>query len=152
MSDTDQTSSQTIEVTRFIPASPEIVFEFLVDPDEFIKWQGVEARFDPRPGGEFWLNVTNVDIASGHFVDIDPPHRVVFTWGWETGRSPLPPGASTVEITLSPNGDGTDLRLRHLNLPPSEVGHELGHRHYVARLALVASGRDPGPDSWVRPT
>jgi hypothetical protein len=29
----------------------------------------------------------------------------------------VPPGSTTVEITLTPDGDGTILRLRHLGLP-----------------------------------
>lgn len=140
---------ETVEVNQFVEASPEIVFNFLADPDEFVKWQGISARFDPRPGGEFWLMVAESEIAAGEFVEIDPPNRLVFTWGWSKGRSKLAPGSTTIEVTLTPKGEGTDVCLRHHGLPPSEVGHATGHRHYLGRLADAAAGRDPGVDPWI---
>jgi uncharacterized protein YndB with AHSA1/START domain len=74
---------------------------------------------------------------------------VVFTWGWPGEHSPLPPGSSTVEITLIPDGDGTLLRLRHLGLPADQLPlHDRGWEHYLARLIVAGEGGDPGPDIW----
>lgn len=143
-------TADVLEVQQYVDAPPDIVFNFLSDPAEFVKWQGVAARFDVRPGGEFWLDVINGDIAAGEFVEIDPPSRLVFTWGWEVGQSSVPPGTTTVEIDLEPRGEGTVVRLRHHGLPPSDAIHAVGHRHYLARLAKVSAGVDPGPDPWVR--
>ena len=41
------------------------------------------------------------------------------------------------------------LRLRHLGLPDTESQdlHAMGWEHYMARLSIVASGGDPGPDA-----
>jgi uncharacterized protein YndB with AHSA1/START domain len=80
------------------------------------------------------------------------PYRLVFAWGWEDS-SELPPGSSTVEITLVPDGDGTLIRLRHTGLPSEESRalHAAGWSHYLERLSLAAAGRDPGPDPLAAP-
>jgi hypothetical protein len=65
------------------------------------------------------------------------------------GGEEVPPGSSTVEVTLTPDGEGTVLRLVHRDLPQGQgVKHQLGWSHYVPRLAAVAAGEDPGPDPW----
>jgi uncharacterized protein YndB with AHSA1/START domain len=128
-----------------IDASPETVFEFFTDPDKMTRWKGLAARLDPRPGGEYRVDVTPRDTAIGEYVEIDAPHRVVFTWGWE-GNEHVPPGSSTVEVTLTPDGEGTLLRLVHRDLPaPATDEHEQGWQHYLDRLALAASGAGVDP-------
>src|SRR5204862_3103981 len=79
--------------------------------------------------------------------EIIPERRLVVSWGWEDGALPLPPGQSTVEISLEPAGEGTRLRLTHRDLPPEMHSfHGLGWDNALPRLATVAAGRDPGPD------
>ena len=112
-----------------------------------LEWQGIEATLDPRPGGVYRCNVTGNDIALGEFVEVVPHSRVVFTMGWEGEGHPVPPGSTTVEITLTADGDGTLLRLVHRDLPAAAVeGHTEGWTHYLARLVVVAAGGDPGRD------
>ena len=72
-----------IELERRIAAPPETVFAYFVDPDRYLMWQGIAAELDPRPGGVF--RVTQNDsgyIARGEYLEVDPPKRVVFSWGW----------------------------------------------------------------------
>ena len=92
--------------------------------------------------------------ASGEFVEVDPPRRLVYTWGWEPGAdgpNPVPPGSSTVEIELVPEGDGTLLRFTHRDLPSDEAAKSHGHGwdHYLARLQIAAAGGDAGEDPWL---
>ena len=35
----------------FIDAPPEVVFQFLTDPVKMVRWMGIAAEVDPRPGG-----------------------------------------------------------------------------------------------------
>jgi uncharacterized protein YndB with AHSA1/START domain len=139
-------SARTVQLSVRLEASPEEVFPFLVDPVLYARWQGTKAQLDPRPGGVYrvWMDATTV--ASGEFVEVVPPHRVVFTWGWE-GNEDLPPGSSTVELTLSADGDETILLLRHFGLPDDEAAamHEEGWILFTGRLATVARGEDAGP-------
>jgi uncharacterized protein YndB with AHSA1/START domain len=141
-----QTGTDTLVLETRIEARPETVFPFLTDPERMTRWMGRSATLDPRPGGVFLVDVTGKHVARGEFVSVDPPRRVVFTWGWED-HPELPPGASTVEIELVPDGEGTIVRLSHRGLPGETVdAHRHGWNHYLERLTAVAVGRDPGPD------
>ncbi len=137
-----------------IAASPETVWEFLVDKDKATRWMGQACSFDPRPGGEYRCDVIPGHTARGEFVELDPPHRLVFTWGWEPGKdgpNPVPPGSSTIEIELTPDGGGTNLRFTHRDLPSAEAADSHGHGwdHYLARLRIAAPGGDAGADPWL---
>ena len=91
--------------------------------------------------------MNGTDIARGEFVEVDPPRRAVFTWGWEAGGFPIEPGTSTVEIVLEPDGTGTLLRLTHSGLPEAEAvrRHREGWETFVPRLADTA-GERPAAD------
>lgn len=137
------------ECDVLIDASPETVFDFFVEPEKMTLWKGVVAELDPRPGGIYRVEVIpGRAIARGEYVEVSRPHRVVFTWGWEGDGQPVPPGSSTVEVTLTPDGTGTHLVLRHSGLPSQDaVGeHAHGWTHYLSRLVIAAPGGDPGRD------
>ncbi|HUZ20960.1 MAG TPA: SRPBCC domain-containing protein [Acidimicrobiales bacterium] len=132
-----------------IEAPPEVVFDYFVDPVRMVSWIGTKVELDAAPGGHFRVDMNGRDIASGRFVEVVHPSRVVFSWGWEQGGAAVPPGSSTVEVTLTPDGDATIVRLVHRDLPgPTVAPHDEGWAHYLARLAAVASGHDPGPGEW----
>ncbi len=148
-----QTTTEGTSVEReiAIAASPETVWELLVDPNEAVRWMGQSATFDLRPGGLCRVEVIPGHIARGEFVEIDPPHRLVYTWGWEAGSDNVPAGSTTIEFELSASADGTVLRFSHRDLPSAEAAasHAHGWDHYFERLATVAAGGDPGVDSWL---
>jgi len=146
--------TDTIEIERRIAARPETVFSFFVDPERYKKWQGIEALLDPQPGGAFHVTVTGRSRMKviGEFIEIDPPHRVVFTWGWEQFDGLpegmlVPPRSTTVEVTLTEDGGGTILRLRHIGLPGDAAlqFHSMGWNTTMDRLVIVAEGGNPGP-------
>jgi uncharacterized protein YndB with AHSA1/START domain len=133
-----------------IAARPETVFDFFVDPQRMVQWKGRKAQLDPRPGGVYRVEINDQAIARGEYVEIDAPSRVVFTWGWEgqeSGEHAVAPGSSRVEVDLVPDGDGTLVRLRHLDLPEqSREIHGQGWDLYLGRLTKAAAGEDPGPE------
>jgi uncharacterized protein YndB with AHSA1/START domain len=99
----------------------------------------VEATLDPRPGGVCEQIHEGRDgqpyRMRGEFVEVSPPSRVVFTWGFENEGVDVRPGDSTVEVTLEPRDDGTFLRLVHRDLPESERGeHDAGWAEMLNRL------------------
>lgn len=134
----------------FIEAPPSVVFQFLTDPQKMIRWMGIRAEIDPRPGGLYWLDPNGRDVIRGEYKEVIPERRVVFTWGWENpseGIAAVPSGSTRVEIDLEPENEGTRVRLTHRHLPSdARERHELGWAHYLARLKTVSQGMDPGPD------
>ena len=132
-----------VDQTVRIAAPPEVVFEYFVDPRKLVSWIGSRADLDATPGGRFWVDMNGRDVAAGEYVEIEPPKRVVFTWGWEKGGPPVAPGASTVEVTLTLDGDHTVVRLIHRGLPqPFLESHEAGWtEHFATLVALGEQGR-----------
>lgn len=124
-----------IEITQHIEAPPDVVFKYLTESKRFIQWMGVGAEIDARPGGRFRIDVDGEHIAIGEYREIEPPRRLVMTWGWQ-GHPTVPPGSTTVEITLTPEASATVLRLRHLGLPTNEERrlHTAGWDLYTGRL------------------
>jgi len=73
---------------------------------------------------------------------------LVLSWG-HAGSARLPPGASTVEITLTAESNGTTVRIVHHSLPEADAReHAIGWPHFLDRLITAAAGQDPGPDPW----
>jgi uncharacterized protein YndB with AHSA1/START domain len=131
--------ANAVLVERYINASPATVFSFFTSSERWLLWQGVEATIEPEPGGVFRVNVSGDGFASGRILEVVPDRRLVFTWGWESGPLPVPPGSSRVEIELLPDGPGTRLRLTHTGLPPEFVDlHQQGWGLYAGKLQSVA--------------
>jgi len=148
-----------IEFERRIGAPPETVFSYFTDPDRYRRWQGVDAELDPRPGGLFQVRMTGHAqmIARGEYLELDPPRRLSFSWGWEptadldAAQQSVAPGTSTVEVVLVPDGNGTLLRLRHSGLPTQDACrfHHWGWELTLDRLAGAARGDDLGPNPFL---
>lgn len=139
--------SNSIEVIQHIAASPEEIWPYLTDPARYARWMGTDVELEPEPGGTYDVRMKEGLRASGEFVELDPPNRLVFTWGWD--HDPVvAPGTTRVEVTLEPDEHGTLVRLRHHDLPDpaSCEHHRMGWVQYLGRLAVLLTGDDPGPD------
>lgn len=147
------TTADAVEREVRIRARPETIFPFFTEPDLMVQWMGSVAEADARPGGIYRVDIDGSrHVARGEFVAVEAPRRVVFTWGWESEESPVRPGSSTVEVTLTPDGDHTIVRLVHSDLPSTDSAgaHATGWEHYLPRLAIAAAGGDAGPDPWAQ--
>lgn len=146
------TETTTVERELSIAATPETVWEFLVDPEKAVRWMGMNATLEPRPGGLYYCEVIPGHTAKGEFIEVDRPRRIVYTWGWEKSdqEGAIAPGSTRIEIELVPEGDGTMLRFRH-DLPTAKAAesHANGWDHYLGRLVIAARGADPGEDPWL---
>ena len=100
--------------------------------------------------------------AAGRFIRVEPPHLVVFSWGFaddeaasrtkHEGGSRAARGhasrSTRVTVTLEDEDGGTRLMLRHENMPSDSLreGHDIAWNTYRPRLAARAAGGDPGAD------
>jgi uncharacterized protein YndB with AHSA1/START domain len=132
----DYTTSVDIE------APPEVVFAHLVTPEGMVAWLGDHATLDPTPGGTFAVDIGGTPVR-GEYVEVDPPHLVVVTWG-VAGNAHLPAGSSRVELRLTAldGGTRTHLDLVHSGLPADEIpAHAQGWAQCLARLQQAAGTR-----------
>ncbi len=129
----------------WIDAAPDIVFGYLTEGEHMAQWSGVAAELDARPGGIFRLDMGAAGILAGRFLEVRRPKRIVYEVGAEDDD---PDRMSRVEITLSPEVDGTRVDVVHDALPPPfQPVASRGWDHHLARLSVVASGGTPGPDT-----
>ena len=132
-----------------IAAPRATVFAFLTDPEKIVSWIGAEATTEAHPGGLYLVKGVREasNVARGTFREVVPVHRLAYSFGWE-GRQEVPPGSSLIEIDLLEQDGGTLLRMTHSGLPNATqcANHNRGWAHYLDRLAVAATGRNPGID------
>lgn len=135
-----------ITVSRHVAAPPQVVYSYLTESSKWTLWQGSDADLDPRPGGLFLMTMPDGARARGEFVELVRDERVVFTWGW-IDHPGVPPGSSTVEISIVPADGGSMVTITHTGLPEDEVElHRIGWEHYLPRLGAACEGEPPQPD------
>jgi len=138
-------AAEPLTASVHIEAAPEQVFEYFTSPEAIVRWMGDYALLQAAPGGAFEVDINGVPVR-GRYLEVDPPHWLLISWG-HAGSDRLPPGASTVEVRLSPAGGGTRVEIEHRDLPQDmRDAFGRGWPHFVARLAVAAAGGDPGPD------
>jgi uncharacterized protein YndB with AHSA1/START domain len=147
----------TTRSVRHINASPERVYNLLLDANAVQRWKvpdGMSSKihiFEPRQGGKFRVSLTynsadsqgktsaHTDTYHGYFASLQPNASVVEKMQFET-TDPAMSGEMTITYTLSRSGSGTDLLAVHEGLPPGvpTSDNELGWRMSLDKLALLA--------------
>ena len=75
-----------------------------------------EAIIEPRAGGRWYeRGVDGSECDWGQVLAYDPPHRLMLSWhlNGEWAYDPDPAHASEIEVTFTPDGDGTRVQLEH---------------------------------------
>jgi uncharacterized protein YndB with AHSA1/START domain len=91
---------------------------------------------DPRPGDAFHLDLEGTVIA-GRYVEVDPPHRMVIGWNHK-GTDKATPIPALIEITFTPTGDGTNLKVELSGLNEDETAfYRQLWRRQLDRIAFV---------------
>ena len=150
------TLDHSLERTVVIRARRETVFRYFTDPQRFAAWWGAGSTVDPRPGGAVKIRYPNAVEAAGEVVEVHPPERFVFTYGYVNPSQGLPPGGSRVTITLTETSGGTRLQLLH-ELPDAKLRdeHRKGWPYQLAVFSTVVAAEehaDAGSraDAWFR--
>lgn len=102
----------SLDRSLLIRAPRDLVFSFFTDSSRWASWWGQGSTIDPSVGGAVHIRHPNGIEAGGTILEIDPPRRLVFSYGFASG-TPMPMGASRVTIALDEEVAGTRLTLHH---------------------------------------
>jgi uncharacterized protein YndB with AHSA1/START domain len=128
-----------LERTIVICAERRTVFRYFKASKHFADWWGTGSTIEGRPGGKVNIRYPNGVIASGEVLEIVENERIVFTYGYESGK-PISAGGSRVTFTLQDHPEGTELKLRHeFSDPATRDAHVGGWRYQLAIFANVAA-------------
>jgi len=95
-------------------ASPQRIYEVLLDSKQFAAFTGLPAEIDPKLGGAF---KTFGGLIVGRNVELVPDQRIVQAWrptSWDPGVY------SIVKFELKPQGSGALVVLDHTGFPESD--------------------------------
>jgi uncharacterized protein YndB with AHSA1/START domain len=126
-----------IEREISIAAPVERVWAVLTEPEQIGQWfgQGKPAEVDLRPGGLMHLDHGENGTFATRIEKIEPPHFFSYRWASGYPGEVANDGNSTlVEFTLTPEGDGTRLRLvergfAHQVVPEGRLPHASFESH-----------------------
>jgi activator of HSP90 ATPase len=102
-----------IQKSYIINASPEDIFEALVNPELIQIWSGDEAKMSADIGGEFTLWSGQM---FGKNLEIDTNKKLVQEWCYEQWSEP-----SKVSITIKPKAKASVVTLVHEGVPDKSL-------------------------------
>lgn len=116
------------------------VFRFFTDSALWARWWGAGSTIDAKPGGAMKIVYPDGTGASGQVLELQPPERIVFSYGYEGEDKPIAPGGSRVTITLADDPLGTRLSFLHEVADEAVRDHHVqGWRYHLAVFANVVA-------------
>jgi uncharacterized protein YndB with AHSA1/START domain len=103
-----------IEREIVIAAPLERVWAVLTESEHVGKWfgQGEPTPVDLRPGGSMTFDHGKHGIHPAKIVNVEPPRFLAYRWAsGHAGQEPVEGNSTLVEFTLTPEGEGTRLRV-----------------------------------------
>jgi uncharacterized protein YndB with AHSA1/START domain len=147
--------SHRLDRTIVIRARPATVFTFFTDTPRWASWWGSGSTIDPKPGGRVLIRYPGGNEATGEVVEIAPPERIVFTYGYTSGK-PIGPGESQVTIRLEALEAGTRVHLSHEFADAAvRTEHVQGWRYQLSVFGnvvadVVSTGAADLVDAWFK--
>jgi uncharacterized protein YndB with AHSA1/START domain len=115
--------TKSIVVERLMPHPPGKIWRALTQSHLIEEWL-MKNDFQPRVGHRFqfraqpvpgWSGVTNCEV-----LEVDAPKRLAYRWG---DGSESDSGLKTIVTwTLTPQADGTHVRMEHSGFRPQDEG------------------------------
>jgi uncharacterized protein YndB with AHSA1/START domain len=140
------TEDRTLHIERTYEAPVEAVFEAWTSEEVLRRWWELErgwgtttAELDVRVGGTVRVVMrdpaTDEEYAgTGTYTELDPPHRLAFTWIWDVDTI-----RTLIEVDFEERDGATVVRFtqRHLWSEEAVRGHEDGWIKLFNNLALT---------------
>lgn len=111
----------TIEQTVFFEATPEEVYDALLDPKKHSEFTGSPAATSAKKGATFtawegYITGKNLELVKGKKIVQD----------WRTTEFPDDYPFSRLELTLTAKKGGTELKMVHSKVPADQVAEYTG--------------------------
>jgi uncharacterized protein YndB with AHSA1/START domain len=132
----------TITFERRFRHPVHVVWEALTESEHLARWYMTRARLDAREGGSIDYRSGPAQYhVTGKILVWDPPRVFEHEWNVEP-RKELPKGEkSIVRWELTPDGDGTLLRIEHRRLTrATSIGFVSGIHAFLDRLENELDG------------
>lgn len=140
----------SLQIKRFINAPRARVYAAWTDPAQLKEWWGPESvrtrnfAADVRVGGKYRWDLINQEgeemSVFGEYRELVPGKKIVFTWRWDDDDV-WQNRTSIVTVELSDRDGGTELLLKHQQLPSEESRdrHNEGWNSVLDRLGKFFS-------------
>jgi uncharacterized protein YndB with AHSA1/START domain len=133
-----------VRIERVLPATIAAVYDAWTRVDLLTRWYcpnpawELKVRADVRVGGD-WVVEMGPHVVRGTYLEVEPPHRLVFSWKWD-GTEGEP---TRVEVALSEVADGTRMLLSHTGFggPEDAANHRTGWEPQVGRLVELLAAQ-----------
>jgi uncharacterized protein YndB with AHSA1/START domain len=102
-------TSSTMAAEALIDASPDAVYDSLVDPEKFRRWFGAKVDIEPHVGGRWAMGGFDLDPSPAKILELEPGRKMTMGWphgmvaGWELADS-----AGKTRLTFVQSGFDTD--------------------------------------------
>jgi uncharacterized protein YndB with AHSA1/START domain len=156
---TTNNPDRTLVITREFDAPRELVWKAWTEPEQIKEWLGLgegmtieSVKLDLRVGGKFRTQIKMADgeffTATGIYLEVKTPDRLVCTWDWEkdgsgTESGELEGNESQVTVEFRASGKRTQLVLTHEKFTSVESRdrHEEGWQSWIGRLAKFVEAK-----------
>jgi uncharacterized protein YndB with AHSA1/START domain len=147
MGTVEQSTENTLVLTRIFAAPRALVFSAWTDPERAAVWWGpqgfvtLSCRMDVRPGGSWRIRMRSpqgeIHTKAGVYREIVPPERLVFTWAWEDADA-VRGHETLVTVTFEDHGHATKLTL-HQAIFESATAREAHREGWTSCLDRFAA-------------
>jgi uncharacterized protein YndB with AHSA1/START domain len=146
----NQTTLPAVYIRRRFDAPAPRVYDAFANIDTFAELMRpedvklVEATGDVRDGGEYKIVFRMADddlwTLHGTYREVAPPNRLALSWIW-IEDDPKDEQHTVLTLEFAPDGDGTELTLRHelFVREESRASHERGWGECMDKLAAQLS-------------
>lgn len=147
MSNKNLAAESTVVIKRTFATSPESAFGAWTEPSRLKEWFAPSeemtvpiAEVDLRVGGRYRIAMSDPDpekgdyIVSGIYKEVDAPHKIVFTWAWETHTEYKEESLVTVDFKKVDGGTEVVLTHERITVPKYRDEHNKGWTGCFARL------------------
>jgi uncharacterized protein YndB with AHSA1/START domain len=123
----------TIEREVTIAAPVERVWTVLTEPEHIGSWFAEQgAEIDLRPGGALVMRWNEWPTTRARIEAVEPPRRFAYRWTAHhaAAEEPTEGNSTLVEFTLTPEGDGTRLRVVESGFASLAIADDERKRNY----------------------